>query len=27
MRKWWIAMAISIGLVWVGTNYFLPWVQ
>jgi len=27
MRKWWIAMGISIALVYYGTNYLLPWVQ
>jgi len=27
MRKWWIAMGISIVLVYYGTNYLLPWVQ
>jgi len=24
MRLWWIAMAIAIGLTWVGMNYLLP---
>jgi len=24
MRLWWIAMAIAIGLTWVGMNYILP---
>jgi len=24
MRLWWIAMAITIGLAWVGANYLMP---
>jgi len=24
MRLWWIAMAIAIGLTWIGMNYGLP---
>jgi len=24
MRLWWVAMAIAIGLTWVGMNYLLP---
>jgi len=27
MRKWWIAMGLTIAVVWVGVNYLLPWVQ
>jgi len=26
MRRWWIAMAITIPLVGFGTWYFLPWL-
>jgi len=24
MRLWWIAMAITVGLAWVGANYLMP---